>query len=121
MAFGIDVVDFGDQGFANLTLTTNRSQTNIFSNYYTPENAAVLFAGVIDPDGFDYVSFDDDIGADFVSYDSMYTRLYSAPVIPPMGGVPEPASWAMLIAGFGLTGAVVRQSGRHRRPHTVAA
>ena len=25
-----------------------------------------------------------------------------------MPGVPEPASWAMLIAGFGLTGAAMR-------------
>jgi hypothetical protein len=25
------------------------------------------------------------------------------------GGVPEPASWAMLIAGFGLTGAAMRR------------
>lgn len=32
------------------------------------------------------------------------------------GGVPEPASWAMLIAGFGLTGAAMR-----RRRATVAA
>jgi hypothetical protein len=39
------------------------------------------------------------------------------PVIPPGGGgggggppaIPEPASWAMLIAGFGLTGAVLRR------------
>jgi hypothetical protein len=34
-----------------------------------------------------------------------------APPQPPVGGVPEPASWAMLIAGFGLTGAAMR----HRR------
>ncbi|OYU14799.1 MAG: hypothetical protein CFE37_09070 [Alphaproteobacteria bacterium PA4] len=32
------------------------------------------------------------------------------PIIPPIfGGVPEPASWAMLIAGFGLVGAVQRR------------
>ncbi|WP_310473993.1 PEPxxWA-CTERM sorting domain-containing protein [Sandarakinorhabdus sp.] len=28
---------------------------------------------------------------------------------PGVGGVPEPASWAMLIAGFGLTGATLRR------------
>jgi PEP-CTERM motif len=33
-----------------------------------------------------------------------------------VGGVPEPASWAMLIAGFGLVGATMR-----RRPARVAA
>ncbi|GGE16275.1 hypothetical protein GCM10011529_23330 [Polymorphobacter glacialis] len=35
----------------------------------------------------------------------------------PGGGVPEPASWAMLIAGFGLTGAAMRR----RRTAVVAA
>ncbi len=34
-----------------------------------------------------------------------------------IGGVPEPASWAMLIAGFGLTGAAMRR----RRIQVVAA
>ena len=33
----------------------------------------------------------------------------------PIGGVPEPGSWSMLIAGFGLVGAV------SRRRHTVVA
>ena len=31
------------------------------------------------------------------------------PPPPPPGGVPEPASWAMLIVGFGLTGAAMRR------------
>ena len=30
-------------------------------------------------------------------------------VEPPVGGVPEPASWALLISGFGLTGAALRR------------
>lgn len=33
-------------------------------------------------------------------------------VSPP--GVPEPASWALLIAGFGLVGAIQRQAGRRQ-------
>lgn len=33
-------------------------------------------------------------------------------VDPPTGGVPEPASWAMLIAGFGLTGTTMRRRRR---------
>jgi hypothetical protein len=37
--------------------------------------------------------------------------------IPVDGAVPEPASWAMLIAGFGLVGATLRR----RRQVTVAA
>ena len=27
------------------------------------------------------------------------------------GGVPEPATWAMMLAGFGLTGATLRRRG----------
>lgn len=42
-------------------------------------------------------------------------RLDSAPLVNP--GVPEPASWALLIAGFGLTGAAMRR----RRVRVVAA
>jgi hypothetical protein len=34
----------------------------------------------------------------------------AAPVVtPPTGGVPEPASWAMMITGFGLAGAALRR------------
>jgi hypothetical protein len=39
--------------------------------------------------------------------------------VAPTGGVPEPASWAMLIAGFGLTGANLRR--RRRNWENVAA
>ena len=30
-------------------------------------------------------------------------------VVPPPGGAPEPATWAMLIAGFGLAGTAMRR------------
>ena len=29
--------------------------------------------------------------------------------LPALGGVPEPANWALLIAGFGLTDAAMRR------------
>ena len=38
-----------------------------------------------------------------------YTLSYTA--------VPEPASWALLIAGFGLVGAAMRRRGQHGRSH----
>ena len=41
----------------------------------------------------------------------------SPPSIGDGSVVPEPAAWAMLIAGFGMTGAAMRR----RRPNTVAA
>jgi probable HAF family extracellular repeat protein len=38
---------------------------------------------------------------------------------PPVGGVPEPASWAMLIADFGLVGAMQRRRKGAWRPETA--
>lgn len=46
-------------------------------------------------------------------------RFSLAPVEPVAGGVPEPASWAMLVSGFMLTGGMMRQ--RARRLRNVAA
>ena len=46
--------------------------------------------------------------AQFADTNNGYFIEYNAvPVITP-GGVPEPAAWAMMIAGFGLTGGVMR-------------
>ena len=36
-------------------------------------------------------------------------KLLSVPALTPVGAIPEPASWAMLIAGFGLVGATLRR------------
>lgn len=50
------------------------------------------------------------IGADLIWNDSRNTTPYSYVVEwSATGGVPEPASWAMMIAGFGLVGAVMRR------------
>jgi hypothetical protein len=40
-------------------------------------------------------------------------------IIPPIGGVPEPATWAMMLLGFGGVGAVVRR--RRAAPRSMAA
>lgn len=52
--------------------------------------------------------------ADTVVFDnaggvSLLFRPATPPPPPPPGGVPEPESWAMLIAGLGLTGAALRR------------
>jgi hypothetical protein len=39
----------------------------------------------------------------------VYLDGFGAVTPPPVGGVPEPASWAMMIGGFGLTGAAMRR------------
>ncbi|MBC7506411.1 MAG: LamG domain-containing protein [Sandarakinorhabdus sp.] len=59
-------------------------------------------------------------GRQFDPYDEYFRgsidaiRIYGSAILPgdvvePAAGVPEPASWAMLIAGFGLTGAAMRR------------
>jgi hypothetical protein len=46
----------------------------------------------------DFTAFSDTSGFDF-----------RRGIVDPVNGVPEPASWAMLIVGFGLTGATMRR------------
>ena len=45
----------------------------------------------------------------FAFFDSSEMRSIVDPLIPGTLGVPEPASWALMIAGFGLTGAAMRR------------
>jgi PEP-CTERM motif len=56
-------------------------------------------------------------GIDYFGIDGISFNVAPAPP-PPVGGVPEPASWALLIAGFGLTGAAVRR--RRAAPDATA-
>lgn len=44
-------------------------------------------------------------------------ELVAEELVGTQGAIPEPSSWAMLIAGFGLTGLISR---RRRRDHSVA-
>ena len=47
--------------------------------------------------------------AKFAFFDSSEVTSFVDPLIPGTPGVPEPASWALMIAGFGLTGAAMRR------------
>ena len=64
-----------------------------------------------------YLGFDDQITGDDDNHDDMIIRI-TAEDFGGQGEVPEPASWAMLIAGFGLVGAASR---RRRGAASVAA
>jgi hypothetical protein len=48
----------------------------------------------------------------------LYAGIEEVVLPPPVGAIPEPATWAMLIAGFGLVGAAAR---RRRSPASTAA
>ncbi len=55
-------------------------------------------------------------GSDFVTLDSVSLCDAGGCTIGPVGGVPEPASWALMIAGFGLTGSAIRRRKAFLKP-----
>ena len=90
---------------ASVNLTPNRAGCPSYGAGFCPFGpAGVNFAGTARSISFGGVA--NQIVFDDITFGS------SVP-----GGVPEPASWAMLIAGFGLTGAAMRR----RRSTAVAA
>jgi hypothetical protein len=92
--------------------------TYTFDIEFTSSNVKVFVDEVLqfDLDG----SFSD--GAfGFYNYSQaqvLYAGIEEVVLPPPVGAIPEPATWAMLIAGFGLVGAAAR---RRRSPVTAAA
>lgn len=78
--------------------------------------AVFLPAGLQPGDSYDsdvlYLGFDDLANPDRRDHDNLIIRVSAAGYMftsLEVSGVPEPASWAMLIAGFGLVGAVRRR------------
>lgn len=80
------------------------------SNFYTPQwqiEQLTLDAGSL---GHDFLL--SVLGADCQPtghWGYVYLDGFGAVAPPPGGGVPEPAAWAMMLAGFGLVGAVMRR------------
>jgi hypothetical protein len=58
---------------------------------------------------FDRIQFFQDPAAGGYESDNHTVGVWSSITGDPLGGVPEPSSWAMLIAGFGLVGASMRR------------
>lgn len=87
--------EFGQGGGFSIT----RGYTGMGIRYY----GAQLFGGALDAPVFSPAIFT--LDNDFFPSSSTLT-------ITPLGAVPEPATWMMLIVGFGLAGAAVRQRRR---------
>lgn len=57
----------------------------------------------------DFATGEGEAGPGFVNYIQIYGTALSAGEVANLGVVPEPSSWAMMIAGFGLVGAAMRR------------
>jgi hypothetical protein len=100
---------FANSGFSSAAAS---SQSN-FS--HTLEWDGITGITALDSNG-DIVALTPDVRTTLLDDDGLDFWNSAASFNPPTTGVPEPASWAMLILGFGLTGTVMR-----RRTHRAVA
>jgi hypothetical protein len=94
---------FGD----NATLSTLDASNNVLQSF-----DLTVLAPISTPGGFNAFQFRGIDGTDKFSgirFGGNYILLAATADGGAVGGVPEPASWAMLIAGFGLVGAAARR------------
>jgi hypothetical protein len=118
-AFGIQIYNpvsnFNQtaQDILKIGLNNQSIDFSIYVYIGDPNPNRDFFLGFVDTDGFPSLSI---FMPDYVAFRGLQ---FSTEPVAGVGGVPEPASWAMLIAGFGLTGAAMRR--RRLRPVSVAA
>ena len=110
-AFGFSIRDFGTLSTTNLWLTVNGVTAPLLSNFLGSSGNTRYF-GVTDSSPFSSV-----VLSGGVSGDNYYLDKVSFGAASAAGSVPEPASWAMLIAGFGLVGGIMR---RQSQPAVLA-
>lgn len=107
-AFGLD---FGSYYPSSYTVTVNRiGGPPLTSTLVTPLSGTSFF-GFADGSPIGSVTVRDLSGGDYFRYDNV--------TVGTVGGVPEPANWALLIAGLGLTGARMRRSARRRQHRSM--
>ncbi len=116
-AFGFYGTDIGDVNRQlNITLDEGLASQRIFTvnNTLNANNGSLLFWGITDTaQTFTSVSFAQS-GSDRFGFDDLTV----GDVAQVTGGaVPEPATWAMMIGGFGMVSGSMR---RRRRKSTVA-
>ncbi len=74
-------------------------------NYTAIGKPTFNFFGIVDSAGVAPISFD------FVT-SAIFDNVTVASAAPAVGGIPEPATWAMMIIGMGSVGATLRRSRR---------
>ncbi len=115
--------DMPTYSFGFFVTGLDKYQSNVFNLYFdeaqfayinpyaTPinEGGGIMYYGIVFDTPVHNVQFlrgINNAGYDYFGLDGISFNVAPS---PPVGGVPEPASWAMLIAGFGLTGAAMRR------------
>lgn len=97
-AFGIDVGDLGTAGATSFYANLSNGHTASFFTNHTGAEFDQLFAGVIDSKPFTSITFFGTAPNDGIYFDRMQ-----------IAAVPEPETYAMLLAGLGLLGMASRR------------
>lgn len=121
-AFGFYGTDFGDfNGVVTIALLrADGSETLLTPVDARQDNGGLLFFGVIDADDpfvgvrFSAAQVGGGATTDLFGFDDLTVADAGQLAGDPVTGVPEPASWAMLIGGFGMVGAALRRRRRAR-------
>jgi hypothetical protein len=91
-----------DPTISNLRFTyTGTSLLNLSNASFSGLNAVSVLSGIAQ-DGFGAVTVKS-------SGPLLGSKVYSAGLVSVPSGIPEPAAWGMMLAGFGLTGAAMRR------------
>ncbi|OYU15378.1 MAG: hypothetical protein CFE37_06425 [Alphaproteobacteria bacterium PA4] len=112
-SFGFFVTGLDKYQSSVFNLYFDEAQFAYLNPYTMPINVSggIMYYGIVFDTPVHNVQFQRGInnaGYDYFGLDGISFNV--APPPPPPGpGVPEPASWALLIAGFGLTGAALRR------------
>lgn len=105
-AFGFSIRDFGTLSTTSLSLTVNGTTQSLLSNFLGSSGNTHYF-GVTDSSPFSSLTLSGGVSGDIYYLDSISFGAAGA-----AGAVPEPASWAMMIGGFGMVGGMMRRQKR---------
>ena len=114
--YGNDIGEFASQ--LSLSFSLLGGETQVWTLPYTATNGinslrdgSLLYAGFINTQTFTSVSFLGTSSADTFGFDDMTIAAIEQVMPPVMPAIPEPETWALLLAGLAGLGAV----GRRRR------